>query len=98
MFIFDSVIKPDLYRSPLHCLQVFAVVSLLPSVSFADLTCEALLAGNVSRKSKTSINSTLITTLQSGFFFVFFYKELFPRAVRPECLSCLAVSTLVGLN
>uniref|UniRef100_A0A3B3UUS2 Corticotropin-releasing factor receptor 1 n=1 Tax=Poecilia latipinna TaxID=48699 RepID=A0A3B3UUS2_9TELE len=48
MLIFDSVIKPDLCRSPLHCLQVFAVVSLLPSASLADLTCEALLAGNVS--------------------------------------------------
>lgn len=38
--------------SDLFSVQVCAIVSLLPSGSFANLTCEALLmlTGNVSRK------------------------------------------------
>lgn len=95
MLIFDSVINPDRHLSLLLCLQLFAMVSLVSSASLADLTCETLLmlAGNVSRKSKTSINSAVITTLPS-----FFYKQLFPRAVKSKCLSRLPVSTLVRFN
>lgn len=53
MFDFDSV-RP---ASLCFCSQVCAVISLLPSCSLADLTCDALLmlSGNVSCKSTTNI-------------------------------------------
>lgn len=66
VLMFDSLIKPP----PLSrlCSQVCAVVSLLPSGSLADLTCEALLmlSGNVSRKSRANISCYRLLKQHSG--------------------------------
>lgn len=51
------VLDIDSFVVTLLCLQVCAIISLLPAGALADLTCEALLmlSGNVSSKSRTNI-------------------------------------------
>ncbi len=68
------------------CLQVCAILSLLPSGSVADLTCEALLllSGNVSCKLRTNISRMFSTTARLQRLLQAFKRQLFPGTVQPE--------------
>lgn len=78
------------------CLQVCAIMSLLPSASLADLTCEALLmlSGNVSCKFWTNISWIFITAARLQQLLQAFKRRSFPSTVQPVCSSCPTVSTL----
>lgn len=80
----------------LLCLQVCAIMSLLPSASLADLTCEALLmlSGNVSCKFWTNISWIFITAARLQQLLQAFKRRSFPSTVQPVCSSCSTVSTL----
>lgn len=78
------------------CLQVCAIMSLLPSASLADLTCEALLmlSGNVSCKFWTNISWIFITAAWLQQLLQAFKRRSFPSTVQSVCSSCPTVSTL----
>lgn len=73
------------------CLQVCAILSLLPSGSLADLTCEALLllSGNVSRKLRTNIGCMFSTTARLQRLLQAFKRQLYPSTIQPECFKLL---------
>lgn len=89
---------PDIWLTSVTflCLQVCAIMSLLPSASLADLTCEALLmlSGNVSCKFWTNISWISITAARLQQLLQAFKRRSFPSTVQPVCSSCPAVSTL----
>lgn len=79
---------------PSLCLQVCAIVSLLPTGSLADLTCEALLmlSGNISCKFRTS---TFIT--EQAYFSVVALLNWFSVLPTPEPLNIKPSSSFFSL-
>lgn len=85
----DSSMESDLLWRSLFCFlcsQVCAVVSLLPSGSLADLTCEALLmlSGNFSCKLRTNISWDVCSQTQLPAV----KRQLYPRVFSCDYTSC----------